>query len=124
MVDGHRRAAIGTAAEQAAAVFLEGLGMRILELDARLPGGQVDIVVQDGECLVIVEVKARSSHAFGPPAEAVDFRKRARLRRLAGEYRASHPGGPRRTRIDVVAVNLDRGGAPTTMEHIPAIDSN
>ena len=121
-MDGHRRAAIGTAAERAAARYLEMLGMRILELDVRLPGGQVDVVAMDGDCLVIVEVKARSSGAFGLPAEAVDFRKRARLRRLAGEYRQAHRGLGRGVRIDVVAVNLDSGGRAAAMEHIPAID--
>ena len=121
-MDGHRRAAIGTAAEQAAARFLEGLGLRVIELDVRLPGGQVDVVAMDGDCLVIVEVKARSSHAFGTPAEAVDYRKRVRLRRLAGEYCQAHPGVGRRLRIDVVAVDLDRAGQPAGMEHIPAID--
>ena len=121
-MDGHRRAAIGAAAEQAAARFLEGLDLRVVELDVRLPGGQVDIVAMDGDCLVIVEVKARSSHAFGLPAEAVDYRKRARLRRLAAEYCQAHPGLGRRLRVDVVAVDLDRAGRPASMEHIPAID--
>jgi putative endonuclease len=121
-MDGHRRAAIGTAAEHAAAGFLEQCGMRIVELDVKLPGGQVDVVALDGDCLVIVEVKARSSHAFGTPAEAVDYRKRARLRWLAGEYCQAHPGLGRRLRVDVVAVDLDRAGRPARMEHIPAID--
>ncbi len=120
-MDGHRRAQLGSAAEAAAARFLEEAGLHILELDARLPGGQVDVVAMDGDCLVIVEVKARSSHAFGTPAEAVGFRKRQRLRRLAGEYRATHPGLGRRIRVDVVAVDLDRAGQPALMEHIPAI---
>jgi putative endonuclease len=121
-VDGHRRAELGTAAETAAARFLEGSGFRIVELDARLPGGQVDVVALDGDCLVIVEVKARSSHAFGFPAEAVDFRKRTRLRHLAGQYAAAHPGLGRRLRVDVVAVDLDRTGLPVRFEHLPAID--
>lgn len=121
-MDGHRRAVIGTAAEQAAARYLVRLGMQVVELDVRLPGGQVDVVVLDGDCLVIVEVKARSSHAFGLPAEAVDFRKRARLRRLAGAYAAANPGVGRRLRVDVVAVDLDRAGLAVRFEHIPAIE--
>ncbi|MGI8610055.1 MAG: YraN family protein [Candidatus Dormibacteria bacterium] len=121
-MDGHRRAALGTAAEQAAARHLAALGMRIIELDVRLAGGQVDVVAMDGDCLVIVEVKARSSHAFGLPAEAVDYRKRARLRRLAWEYCQLHPGLGRGIRIDVVAVDLDRAGGVAAIDHIPAID--
>lgn len=121
-MDGHRRAELGTAAEAAAARYLVDLGLDILELDVRLPSGQVDFVAMDGDCLVIVEVKARSGHTFGLPAEAVDFRKRARLRRLAGEYRAAHPGVGRGLRVDVVAVDLDRAGTAARFEHLPAID--
>jgi putative endonuclease len=72
--------------------------------------------------VVIVEVKARSSHAYGLPVEAVDWRKRRRLRRLAGEYRQAHPGLGRGLRVDVMAVDLDRLGRPAAFEHIPAID--
>ncbi|MFN2466468.1 MAG: YraN family protein [Candidatus Dormibacteria bacterium] len=121
-MDGHRRAEIGTAAEVAAADYLTGLGFDIVALDVRLPSGQVDVVALDRGCLVIVEVKARSSAAFGLPAEAVDWRKRRRLRRLAAEYRAIHLAGTRAFRVDVVAVDLDRAGRPSAFRHIPAID--
>lgn len=121
-MDGHRRAQLGAAAEAAAARYLADHGLDILELDVRLPSGQIDLVALDGDCLVIVEVKARSSHSFGPPAESVDFRKRARLRRLAGEYRAVHPGVGLGLRVDVVAVDLDRAGTAARFEHLPAID--
>ncbi|HEY8739236.1 MAG TPA: YraN family protein [Candidatus Dormibacteraeota bacterium] len=120
-MDGHRRAEIGTAAEAAAARFLESAGMRIVDLDVRLPGGQVDVVALDGDCLVIVEVKARSSHAFGFPAEAVDWRKRRRLFRLALEYRGLHPALGRDLRVDVVGVDLDSAGVAARLEHIPGI---
>lgn len=96
--------------------------MRVVALDVRLPGGQLDVVALDGDCLVIVEVKARSSHAFGLPVEAVDFRKRARLRRLAGAYAAANPGLGRRLRVDVVGVDLDRAGVARQFEHLPAVD--
>jgi putative endonuclease len=121
-VDGHRRAELGTAAEVAAADYLAGLGFDIVALDVRLPSGQVDVVALDRDCLVIVEVKARSSHAFGLAAEAVDWRKRHRLRRLAGEYRALRPHLGRGIRVDIVAVDLDAAGRPSGFLHIPAIN--
>ncbi|MFN2464305.1 MAG: YraN family protein [Candidatus Dormibacteria bacterium] len=121
-MDGHRRAALGTAAEVAAAEYLSGLGMDIVELDARLPSGQVDVVALDRGRLVIVEVKARSSHAFGLPAEAVDHRKRQRLRRLAGEYISAHPDVGYGVRIDIVGVDLDGEGRPGAFRHYPAIE--
>ena len=119
-MDGRRRALLGTAAEIAAAQYLEGLGLDILELDVRLPSGQVDVVALDRGQLVIVEVKARSSHAFGLPVEAVDDRKRRRLFRLALEYAQRHPGAGRGLRVDVVGVDLNRRGEPVAFTHYPA----
>jgi len=123
-MDGRRRAQLGTAAEAAAADYLEGLGLDILALDVRLPSGQVDVVALDRGRLVIVEVKARSSHAFGLPVEAVDRRKRRRLRRLDYEYIQANPGVGRGVRVDVVGVDLDRDGSPRAFEHYPAIDTD
>lgn len=120
-MDGRRRAQLGTAAETAAAQYLEGLGLDILALDVRLPSGQVDVVALDRDRLVIVEVKARSSHLFGMPVEAVDHRKRRRLVRLALEYIRANPGVGRGIRVDVVGVDLDRDGNPSAFEHYPAI---
>ena len=120
-MDGRRRAQLGTAAEGAAAHYLEGLGLDIVALDVRLPSGQVDVVALDRDRLVIVEVKARSSHSFGMPVDAVDYRKRRRLLRLAFEYIHAHPGVGRGVRVDVVGVDLDRDGNPTGFEHYPAI---
>jgi len=118
-VDGRRRAELGTAAEVAAAHYLEGLGLDILELDVRLPSGQVDVVALDRGRLVVVEVKARSSHAFGLPVDAVDERKRRRLFRLALEYAQRHPGRGRGVRVDVVGVDLNGMGEPIAFTHYP-----
>ena len=98
--------------------------MEIVALDVRLPSGQVDIVALDQGRLVIVEVKARTSHAFGLPVEAVDFRKRRRLRGLAMEYIQAHPGIGDGVRVDVVGVDLDPSGSPRAFEHYPAIETN
>jgi len=115
---------LGQAAEAAAAQYLEGIGFDIVALDVRLPSGQVDVVALDAGRLVIVEVKARSSHAFGLPVEAVDARKRLRLQRLAREYIRAYPGMGYGVRIDVVGVDLDARGRPSAFAHYPAIDTS
>jgi putative endonuclease len=59
--------------------------------------------------VVFCEVKARSTDAFGTPAEAVTAAKQSRVRRLAGRWLADHPAGRRgRVRFDVAAVVGDR----------------
>jgi putative endonuclease len=50
--------------------------------------GELDLVCRRGGELVVVEVKTRSSDAFGTPAEAVGTRKRRALMAAAAEYRA------------------------------------
>ena len=50
--------------------------------------GEIDLVCRRGRELVVVEVKTRSSDAFGSPLEAVGPRKRRALMSAAAEYRA------------------------------------
>jgi putative endonuclease len=55
---------------------LRRIGYKVLYKNYRAPkGGEVDIVCREGETLVFVEVKTRSSDAFGTPAEAVTSSK-------------------------------------------------
>lgn len=74
----------------------------------RCPTGEIDLIARRGRLLVICEVKTRSSDRFGTPAEAVDARKRVRLRRLAMAYldaeRAAGASGSWDLRFDVAAV--------------------
>jgi putative endonuclease len=103
---GHVRAkdALGRRGEDIAAQFLEAQGLEVIERNWRCDLGEIDIVAADGDCLVVCEVKTRSSLAFGSPAEAVTPAKAARLRRLATRWLADHPTRARSIRIDVVGV--------------------
>jgi putative endonuclease len=65
----------------------------------------------------VVEVKTRSGVGFGHPLEAVTPAKLARLRRLAGEWRAAHPGEGGPLRVDVIGVILPRAGG-RRIEHV------
>jgi putative endonuclease len=75
--------AVGRFGEQQAVEHLEAGGLQILDRNWRCRAGELDIVARDGSQLVFVEVKTRSSLAFGAPAEAVDRAKSARIRELA-----------------------------------------
>jgi putative endonuclease len=66
---------------------------------------------------VVVEVKTRSSDAFGTPLEAVGSRKRRALRSAAAEYRAmSEWRGPIRFAVVEVVVNRDGGMEATLVD--------
>ena len=108
---------LGRRAEDEAARFLEARGLRVVGRAFRTRAGEIDLVARDGEVLVFVEVKARTSLSWGRPAEAVGWRKRARLERAARFFllrHALHPEPP--CRFDVVEV-LARPGEPWAIRH-------
>ena len=74
----------------------------------RCPTGEIDLVVRRGRLLVVVEVKARRTEAFGPAAAAVGPVKQRRLRRLAAEWLAASGTRGVEVRFDVVAVTGTR----------------
>lgn len=114
---------LGKAGEERAADYFEGRGFRIIARNWRCAVGEIDLVADDGEHLVVVEVKTRRGEGYGHPFEAIDGRKRARLWRLAvayvSEHRATVQG--RRLRIDAVALT---GADPRTarLEHIVDVE--
>lgn len=109
---------MGHAGENAALSHLKEQGFRIIARDWRSRIGQIDIVAEDGETLVLVEVKARRGAAFGLPQEAVDARKRQKLRMLLETYRSATKRQRQPCRIDVLALRLDDHLAVTSCDHI------
>ncbi len=95
---------LGRRGEEAAAEFLIANGFRVLERRYRSRAGEIDLIAQEGDTVVFVEVKTRTSLACGLPAEAVDRRKRARLARAASIYLMRSGTSDRPCRFDVVEV--------------------
>ena len=109
--------AVGRYGEQLAAEHLEAAGLVVLDRNWRCRDGELDIVARDGDELVFVEVKTRSSLSFGTPAEAVDRVKAARIRQLALRWLAAArerepDAGWSSVRFDVVSVLRRRSGPP------------
>lgn len=97
---------LGRDGEEAAAIHLGRAGFDVLDRNWRCALGEIDIVARDGEEIVVVEVKTRTTELFGHPLEAVDARKRARLWKLAVAWCRAHPdlARARGIRVDAVAV--------------------
>jgi putative endonuclease len=106
----------GRWAEDVAGRHLEKIGCRVRARNVRLAGGEIDLVVTDGDTLVFVEVKAR--RAAGTAAAAVTADKRRRLGRAAAAW-VTRRGIPRGgCRFDVVTV--EGRGADARVQHWPA----
>jgi putative endonuclease len=103
------RQQLGARGERLATEALAQAGYRIIQPDARLPSGQIDIVAEEGDDLVFIEVKTRRSTNFGIPAEAVNAPKQRHLVAAALEYLAAHGWPDRPWRIDVVSILLTSG---------------
>src|SRR6266566_5568079 len=104
-----RAGELGRAGERAAADLLRSRGYRIVGAGFLARRGELDLICRRGRELVVVEVKTRSSDAFGTPLEAVGSKKRRALMTAAAEYRAlAEWRGP--IRFAVVAVTVGRDG--------------
>jgi putative endonuclease len=115
------RQQFGRAAEAVAATHLTRAGWTLLGRNVRIGRGEVDLIVRRGTVLAFVEVKARRSAACGAPEDAVDWRKRRQVARLAELWLAARPWalrGVSDVRFDVVAV--DATVRPPSVRHLPA----
>ncbi|OLC23672.1 MAG: hypothetical protein AUG06_02485 [Actinobacteria bacterium 13_1_20CM_2_65_11] len=82
-----RKLDLGRAGEKAAAELLKRRGYEVVGAGFTARRGEIDLICRRGVELVIVEVKTRTTDAFGTPAEAVGQRKRRALAAAAAEYR-------------------------------------
>jgi len=109
------RQSLGRWGEALAADYLLKHGYSIIDRNARTPYGEIDLVARQREggiadisgekwVTVFVEVKTRSSRAFGLPEESVNARKQAHLLAAAQAYLQQHPELEGDWRIDVIAI--------------------
>jgi len=111
---------LGRLGEQLGVDFLTAAGYAVIDRNWRCSQGEIDIVAQDGAELVFVEVKTRSSVAFGHPLEAITVQKLARLRRLAAAWCSAHSSVNTAIRIDALAVIAPATG-PAQIEHLARV---
>jgi putative endonuclease len=118
-----KRHHIGAWGEEIASQYLEAKGYRILARNWRTQEGEVDLVAQDGETVVFVEVKTRTSKDFGWPEESITATKRRRLQRSALAYLSDQDLIDILWRIDVIAIDRNQSGGVERLEHyIDAVD--
>jgi len=106
---------LGKKGEELANQHLRNTGFSILHRNWRFKKDEVDIIAMDGNELVFVEVKTRSTSYFGEPEEAVDDRKQRLMIRAAEEYINKYDIGAD-IRFDIVSVIVE--GNKNTIRHI------
>ena len=109
-----RKIIIGKIGETATAQYLMGQGLKIIDRNWRIKDGEIDLIAQDKSGKFhFIEVKTRTSNAFGHPLEAINRDKAYRMQRLALAWLALHQAFGRDYQIDVCAVELDNALRPS-----------
>ena len=114
------RSEVGAWGEAIATKHLESQGYTVLHRNWRHGHGELDIVACKAELVVFVEVRARTSDAFGAPEESISPRKRAKLIETAQAYLDEHGLNEAQWQIDVIVIELDAKNAVKRLEQIEA----
>lgn len=116
MVTRDRRPAEGTAAtgaraEEAALRYLRDRGLRPVARNFRCRAGELDLVMLDGDSLVVIEVRYWRSNAWVDPAVTITATKRRRLLQAASRFLQARPAfAEHPLRFDVLALSGDLAG--------------
>ncbi|AON57070.1 YraN family protein [Herbaspirillum seropedicae] len=94
----------GEAAEQQALTHLRQQGLQLLERNYRCQGGEIDLIMREGDTVVFVEVRARASASYGGAAASVTPAKQRRLILAAQRWLQAQAGTPP-CRFDVVTLD-------------------
>jgi putative endonuclease len=101
----------GAFGEDKTAQFLLTRGDEILDRNWRIREGEIDLVSLGADGIFhFIEVKTRSSLAFGHPFEAINRDKALRMQRLAMAWLATHGCFGCEYAIDVVAIIIATDG--------------
>jgi len=106
---------LGRRGEDRALAHLEAHGLALVERNYRCRAGEIDLVLMDGDVLVLVEVRSRSRRDFGGAAASIGRGKQRRFVLAAKHLLLTRPQYRRlRVRIDVVAIDppAEPGDAP------------
>lgn len=107
---------LGIKGENLAVTFLKEKGYRIIARNYKTYIGEIDIIAQDGNTMVFIEVKTRADELFGQPFEAVNRKKRHKMKNVALLYMKRHERNfP--VRFDVISIFYRENGKKE-IEHI------
>ena len=106
----------GSVGEEEARLYLQTQGMKFVARNFGCRWGELDLVMKDGETLVIVEVRMRASAEYGLATETVNHKKQVKIIK-ATKFYLQQSGWWGDVRFDVVAV-IPEGHKKWQIEHI------
>ena len=97
----------GDFGELKATKYLKKQKYKIVKRNFKNKVGEIDIIAKQKDTIVFVEVKTRTDEKYGFAAEAVDFKKQQRIRKVALLYAQKYNISD--MRFDVIEVYLKAG---------------
>lgn len=76
----------GEQSELIACEYLIEQGLHVVDKNFSCPQGELDLVMRDGETVVIVEVRFRQSNKYGGAVESITHKKQSRIILTAQQY--------------------------------------
>ncbi|NLD48435.1 MAG: YraN family protein [Clostridiaceae bacterium] len=121
-IDKENKRATGSLGEEAAVQYLNKNNYKILERNFRYKKmGEIDIISREKNYLCFIEVKTRSSNAYGLPREAVNYRKQENIRKLAQIYLSRNGMYDENIRFDVIEVYIEKKACEIEVKNIELI---
>lgn len=108
---------IGKLGESIAAHYLLVKGYQVLDQNFIARYGEIDLVALDAGCVVFVEVKTRTTAAFGNPEDSITPAKLEKLENAALLWLQAHPDAPDDWRMDVIAILIDHQNTVKDIKH-------
>ncbi len=106
--------ALGDDAENLAFRYLKQHGLTPVQRNFACRLGELDLIMRDDSCLVVIEVRFRSHRSFVPAELTVDARKQSKIVRTAAMFLAwNERFASMPLRFDVVAIDADAHGETT-----------
>jgi putative endonuclease len=95
---------LGKIGEDKAVKYLADNGLKVIARNFKTHVGEIDVIFLEEGTVVFLEVKTRSSDAFGLPSEAVDFKKREKYFKVAEQFIIKNKLTALSVRFDVIEI--------------------
>jgi putative endonuclease len=106
------RAKLGQWGERYCERYLRRKGFGYIARNFSINAGEIDLVMTDGDVLVFVEVKTRTSEEFSKAQDAVNYPKQKKMIMTARNFINRYSLGDKAVRFDVAAIILGEKGMP------------
>jgi putative endonuclease len=104
----------GKTGEELAERFLMGKGFRLIEKNFRVPGAEIDLIMENEDIVLFVEVKTRTNNNFGEPEDALNYNKKKKIIYGIKKF-IMNEGVTKKWRCDLIAVIINKHVA--TIKH-------